>query len=333
MDFAQIIREVGRGAQGARALPLEQATALFGALLDGAVPDLETGALLAALRMKGESDEELQGFYLAAQARYGGALTAQSGGIGGTVRPVVLPSYNGARRQANLTPLLGGMLDAFGVPVVIHGMGQSFGRVTSEAIMRTAGMPVGNALSNCVAPGAGPRFVSIETLAPGMGRLLSLRARLGLRNAAHSVVKLLDPFGGKGLVVTAGTHPPYLASMRKIALATGANVLLLRATEGEPYANPRRRPAMELVLGGASCVEIDGEHESLVGLPCLPDSMHIEDTLTWVRDVMARRTAVPSPLAYQVAICLMGVGLAPDLSAGLKQVEARFVVAGAGTPA
>lgn len=333
MDFAEIIREVGRGAQGARALPLEQATALFGALLDGQVPDLETGALLAALRMKGESDEELQGFYMAAQRRYGGALARPCEVAGNALRPVVLPSYNGARRQANLTPLLGEMLVALGVPVLIHGMGQSFGRVSSEAILRAAGLPVEGESFGALAAGGGLRFVPIERLAPGIARLLALRARLGLRNAAHSVVKLLDPFDGKGLVVTAGTHPPYLASMRRIAVATGANVLLLRATEGEPYANPRRRPGMELLVGGESRLTIDGEHESLIGLPRLPDSMSVEDTLAWGREVLAGRMPVPSPLAFQVAACLVGVGMAADLSAGLRQVALRFVVADAGAAA
>lgn len=323
MNLAEIIREVGRGAQGSKGLPTDVAAALFGAMLDGEVPDLELGALLAALRMKGESDQELLGFALAMQERYGQALSASAG-----VRPVVLPSYNGARRQANLTPLLAMMLDALGVPVVVHGPGQAFGRVTSEAILRAVGLPMSGELSCVLAAGGGPRFVAIEALAPGLARLLSLRARLGLRNAGHSVVKLLDPCGGGGLVVAAGTHPPYLVSMRAIALATGAHVLLLRATEGEPYANPRRRPAMELLAAGASRLSIDGEHESVAVMPDLPGSAGVEDTINWGREVLGRRIAVPAPLAHQVAMCLVGVGLAGGLPEAWRRVAARFLVTG-----
>lgn len=327
MNYAEIIREVGRGSQGSRALPLEQAKALFGALLDGIVPELETGALLAALRMKGEADEELHGFFLAAQERYSHTLEVRDAAGSGDARPVVLPSYNGARRQANLTPVLAGMLDALGVPVVVHGPEQSFGRITSEAIMRAAGQPANTDLATPLVAGAGARFVSIERLAPGIARLLSLRTRLGLRNAAHSIVKLLDPFGGRGLVVTAGTHPPYLASMRSIAIATGANLLLLRATEGEPYANPRRRPAMELLGEGRTRLTLDGEHESLATMPVLPASPSIEETVAWGRAVLEGRMAVPAPLAYQTAICLVGVGLAGNLGEGRRRVAARFAVA------
>lgn len=332
MNFAEIIREVGRGSQGSRALSRDQAQALFGALLDGGVPDLETGALLAALRMKGESDEELLGFFLAIQARYGAALVVAGNGKPGgraSLRPVVLPSYNGGRRQANLTPVLGAMLDALGVPVVIHGSAQGYGRVTSEAIMRAAGLSVAGDLVTPLAAGMGARFIPVETLAPGLARLLALRARLGLRNAAHSVVKLLDPCGG-ALVVTAGTHPPYLASMRSIAMATGARVLLLRATEGEPYANPRRRPAMELIGGGRAPLALDGEHESLATLPGLPPSLSVGDTLAWCADVLSGRVPVPSPLAHQAAICLFGAGGAADMADAWRQVGERFVVAGNG---
>lgn len=36
--------------------------------------------------------------------------------------PIVIPSYNGARKQANLTPLLAILLHKLGFPVVVHGL-------------------------------------------------------------------------------------------------------------------------------------------------------------------------------------------------------------------
>ncbi|MFX7977252.1 hypothetical protein ABTK65_20635, partial [Acinetobacter baumannii] len=69
MDYAALIKEVGRGARGARDLTRAQAENLFGAMLDGVVPDLELGALLIALRVKGESADEVAGFLAAMQAR------------------------------------------------------------------------------------------------------------------------------------------------------------------------------------------------------------------------------------------------------------------------
>jgi anthranilate phosphoribosyltransferase len=55
MNLPAMIKEIGRGAKGARSLTAEQAEALFGAMLDGEVPDLELGAIVIALRVKSES--------------------------------------------------------------------------------------------------------------------------------------------------------------------------------------------------------------------------------------------------------------------------------------
>lgn len=50
--------------------------------------------------------------------------------------PIVIPSYNGARKQANLTPLLALLLAREGVPVLVHGVSQDPGRVTSAEIFQ-----------------------------------------------------------------------------------------------------------------------------------------------------------------------------------------------------
>ena len=52
MQLSAIIKEIGRGAKGARDLPAAEAESLFNAMLQGAVPDLELGAILLALRIK-----------------------------------------------------------------------------------------------------------------------------------------------------------------------------------------------------------------------------------------------------------------------------------------
>ncbi|MFM8798272.1 MAG: DNA-binding protein YbiB, partial [Fluviibacter sp.] len=62
MNLPDLIKEIGRGAKGARSLSAEDAEMLFTEMLQGAVPDLELGAILIALRVKSESDEELIGF-------------------------------------------------------------------------------------------------------------------------------------------------------------------------------------------------------------------------------------------------------------------------------
>lgn len=113
MKYAPIIKEIGRGAKGSKPMTTAQAEMLFGDLLDGQVPDLELGAIVIALRIKSESLDELSGFKRALDAR-----TPQVAVPPGP-RCVVLPTYNGARRQANLMPLVALLLAREGVPVLI----------------------------------------------------------------------------------------------------------------------------------------------------------------------------------------------------------------------
>ena len=53
MIYGHYIREIGRGPRGARSLAQDDARQLYAAMLDGGVPDLELGAIILALRMKG----------------------------------------------------------------------------------------------------------------------------------------------------------------------------------------------------------------------------------------------------------------------------------------
>ena len=149
MGISHYIKEIGRGKDGARALSREQAADLMGQVLDGTVTDLELGAFCIAMRIKGETDEEMAGFLDATHQRLhkvpdNGCTT------------VVLPTYNGARKLPVLTPLLGLLLARQGVTVVVHGTPTEDKRVTSEAVFAALGVSA--------APTLGP-------LAPDRGQL------------------------------------------------------------------------------------------------------------------------------------------------------------------
>src|SRR5690606_29115576 len=95
--------------------------------------DLEIGAFCLAMRIKGETPDELAGFLDAVQAR----MTR----LPASDRPVVvLPSYNGARRLPVLTPLLALMLARKGLPVLLHGSPTEDKRVTSLDVLAALGI-------------------------------------------------------------------------------------------------------------------------------------------------------------------------------------------------
>ncbi|MGE5493202.1 MAG: DNA-binding protein YbiB, partial [Actinomycetota bacterium] len=259
MNYAHYIKELGRGAEGSRDLSLEDARQLYGAILDGGVPDLELGAIIIALRVKGESLDEMMGFMAAIKERTHGLRIPH-----GRVRPVVLPSYNGARKGANLTPLLALLLKRFGVPVLVHGLLEGYGRVTTGHVFREMGImpsPTLTQAQNSMEQN-GMAFAPLSILSPGLANLLALRGRMGVRNSAHSLVKMLDPFQGQGVLMAAATHPAFIDLMRDMLTADGRRALLFRGTEGEPFANPKRRPRLEYIHDGQCDLLFEAEHDS-----------------------------------------------------------------------
>jgi anthranilate phosphoribosyltransferase len=262
----------------------------MGQLLDGRCADLQTGAFCIAMRLKGETPAELAGFLDALHARLTKPPRAD--------RPVVvLPCYNGARKLPALTPLLALMLARQGLPVLVHGTPTESGRVGSREVLALLGVqpqPATQALSN-----GSVHFVPTESLHPGLKRLLDVRHALGLRNAAHSLVKLMNPVNGPALVVGSYTHPHYGESMAAACELTATHAMLLRGTEGEPVAHPRRTPRMRVSLGGATHLVQPEQSGPLVSLPALPTQIDAASTARYIRSVLAGELQTPKPIRLQ----------------------------------
>lgn len=327
MSYSQYIKEIGRGAEGSRDLSSDDAQHLYAAMLDGGVPDLELGAVILGLRVKGESLDEMLGFLAAADER-----TNKLEMPHGRVLPVVLPTYNGSRKEPNLTPLLAMLLQRFGVPVVVHGLLEGYGRVTTAQIFRELGiMPTASMIQAQTAlDEKGLAFLPLNALCPGIHNLLGLRSRMGVRNSAHSLVKLLNPFRGDAVLVAPATHPDFIELMRNILMARGQRGLLLRGSEGEPFANPKRRPRLEFIHGGAVDTLFEAEHESLRALPNLPEATDAASTARWIRRVLDKQAPVPKPLANQLACLLYASGYAEDFNQAkaIVAVEATGLIMG-----
>ena len=291
MGISQHIKEIGRGKDGARSLAREQAADLMGQVLDGTVTDLEIGAFCLAMRIKGETPDEMAGFLDAAHARL--HLLPDNGQT-----TVVLPSYNGARKLPVLTPLLALLLAREGVPVLVHGTATEDRRVSSEAVFAALG-------TLATEPGAGVlpgsvAMVPTERLSAGLKRLLDVRRVVGLRNPAHSLVKLMNPCAGGALIVGSYTHPEYAVSMAQTFALTGAHALLLRGTEGEPVADARRTPQMEAFRAGERHLLQPAQDGPLTALPDLPRTTDAASTAAYIRAVLSGALPVPPPIALQV---------------------------------
>lgn len=292
MGIATYLKDIGRGKEGARALTREQAADLMGQLLDGQLCDLEIGAFCLAMRVKGETPEEMAGLLDATESRL------QRWPVQAGVPVVVLPSYNGARRLPLLTPLLAHLLAREGLAVLVHGARTETARITSDQVFKALGEP----------PVATPRalqagevaYVSTPHLHAGLHRLLEVRRVVGLRNSGHSLVKLMNPLAGPALIVGCYTHPEYAISMAETFALRGTLAVLLRGTEGEPVADPRRCPLIEGLHHGQRQVLQPAQEGSLSTLPELPNGQDIPATVRYTQAVLAGELPLPDPLRVQV---------------------------------
>ena len=299
MGISQYIKDIGRGKEGARSLGRAQASDLMGQLLDGNVTDLEVGAFCLAMRIKGETAEEMAGFLDAAHARLNRLPDNDQ-------ITVVLPSYNGARKLPLLTPLLALLLAREGLPVLVHGTATEDKRISVEAVFAALGIEASEPHEPLTGGSLGSMgslaFVPTERLNVGLKRLLDVRRVVGLRNPAHSLVKLMNPCAGRALVVGSYTHPEYASSMAETFALIGAHALLLRGTEGEPVADARRTPQMDAFFDGQRALLQAAQGGPLTTLPELPPSTDPAATAAYTRAVLAGTLPVPVPIAQQVQL-------------------------------
>ena len=292
MSISHYIKEIGRGKDGARPLSRAQSADLLGQVLDGNVTDLEIGGFCLAMRIKGETPEEMAGFLDAVHQRLN-RLPAGDGPV------VVLPSYNGARKLPVLTPLLALLLAREGLSVLVHGTPTESSRVFSSEVLAALGTPALTAIEK-IAPGE-VAFAPTELLSPALKRLLDVRRAVGLRNPAHSLVKLMNPVAGKALVVSSYTHPEYALSMAATFALVRADALLLRGTEGEGVADPRRLPQMQGFIQGEQVLRQEGVKGTLPSVPDLPKAIDAVSTAAYIQSVLAGSSPLPPSISQQVA--------------------------------
>lgn len=310
MSLAPYIRDIGRGRDGARSLDEPRAHALMQAILRGEASDLELGAVVLALRMKGESVDELAGFLRAAQAHCLPLAGPPAGATGARPLPaVVIPSYNGARKLPNLVPLLAMLLAREGVPVLVHGVEVGAARVTTAQVFRALGLPLVRTADAAQAAFSlhEPAFMPIDALSPALARLLAVRSVVGVRNSGHTVAKLLQPFTTPALRLVNYTHPEYGDALTQLFLRDSADVLLMRGTEGEAVADARRSQAIDWFCGGQRTTLVAAQAGVLADLPVLPRDTDAASTAGWIQSVLSGQQPLPRPIERQIDAILQCV--------------------------
>jgi anthranilate phosphoribosyltransferase len=271
------IKAVGAGQKRARALSRVEAAEAMALCVGGAEP-VQVGAFLLALRMKGETPEELAGFCEALEAHMGragapaGTLEVDAHGDGHAGVPSLLPAAACAAAALG-TPVA--LSVELGSPKARHGLDAALGALGFSGTLdaERAARDLGR---------AGVGVLDLQAICPPAARLCALRPLLGVRTAAQTVAKLLSPLGA-GARLVGIFHAPYLEpTARALALGGALRGLVVQQLGGLPEAVPGKKlrvaclPGVELealdllALGGAGALEEDAvaaNAEALSGRP------------------------------------------------------------------
>ncbi len=311
MSISHFIKEIGRGKEGAKSLSTEQARELMNLILSGQASDLELGAFCIAMRIKGETPQEMIGFLEAMQSSIKKISLDQGLEISAQPKPlnkpvILIPSYNGARKLPNLTPLLAGALAQRQFPVLVHGHSTEANRISTQEIFEKLNWPmvVDEKASTPLSLTQGRAlYVSMRCLSLKITELLDIRKTIGLRNSSHSLVKILNPIENKWpvLQLSSYTHPEYLKSMSTAFELLERNVLFFRGTEGEAVADPRRTPKMTGFIRGKSQTMVDQDSGTVASNFNYPQTTDPIETSLFIKKVLAGEIEMPYSIKAQIS--------------------------------
>jgi anthranilate phosphoribosyltransferase len=143
------------------------------------------------------------------------------------------------------------------------------------------------------------------------------------------MARLVSPFPDGCLRVIGASHPGCFSKLQQYFIASGEVAMLLEGMGGEPFANPRRRPRIELYDGGMCSVLFEAEAESTRSAGSMPPSPDPSATALWIRRALAGKVPLPLPLVNQLACCLYATGYTADMNQAkaLVAVEAGSLAA------
>ncbi len=245
--FRAVIKAVGTGPRGSRALTFEEARMATAALLGGEVSPVQAGAFLVAMRIKGETPTELAGMTQALRDA-AGRVAADPPPRG---RPILAcaGAYDGMVDAPHLSLVAAVLAAAAGARIVLH-CGATLGpkRGTTPAdVLAALGGPARPepAESAQMLERADVALVHAGASIPGWDELASVRDEIGLRGPLHSAEKLVDHLGASRFVV-GHTHSTYRERLQGALLALGAErVITVRGMEGADILRTGRPSAAD----------------------------------------------------------------------------------------
>lgn len=229
------IQRVATGPELSKNLSQDETRSVMHALLDGSADEVQAAVFLIGLRMKRETEDEINGVMDALQDRTEVVKTAIDEVV------AIAEPYNGFNRTLQGSLFVLPVLAACGVSVYSHGVesgGPKFGVNHHTIINALGGNPnktTAEVASSMANQASGWGYLDQSKMCPSLHKLNELRARIVKRPVLSTTEVLVFPIKGarKSHLVTGYVHKPYRDTYCLLAKHVGYDSLLLvRGTEG-----------------------------------------------------------------------------------------------------
>ncbi|HED23622.1 MAG TPA: anthranilate phosphoribosyltransferase [Firmicutes bacterium] len=187
MQVTEAIAAVSAGQN----LDEEQSSGVMNEIMDGEATDAQIAALITALRMKGETEEEITGFARAirnraSRAEWPGGGMVDTCGTGGDMV-----------QTFNISTTAAFVVAACGVPVAKHGNRSVSSKCGSADVLEALGvridLPPASAAESIEKTGIG--FLFAPTFHSAMKHAVKARREIGIRTVFNLIGPLVNPAG------------------------------------------------------------------------------------------------------------------------------------------
>jgi anthranilate phosphoribosyltransferase len=318
-DGDTLLRDaLGRVVSGG-SLDVETARAVMDRIMDGAATPAQIGALLAALRTKGETVEELAGMVMSMRDHATrvelGVEAVDTCGTGGD-----------SSGSFNISTAAAFVVAGAGCPVAKHGNRAATSRCGSADVLEALGVAIAlppEGVRRCVEE-AGIGFLFAPAFHPAMRHAAPVRSELGIRTVFNVLGPLANPARVRHQALGVG-DPGLAAMMAHVLHRLGhRRAIVFCGPDGIDelgLAGPAR--CHEVTAGGVRSFELDPR---ALDLPAAPLSAlaggDVEQNAARIRAVL---DGEPGPardvVVLNAAAALVAAERAPDFAEGLEQAR------------
>jgi anthranilate phosphoribosyltransferase len=214
--MSELVRAALAAVVEGRTLSFDEARLAIGSVMDGEATPAQLAGLLVALRMRGETVDELAGFAAAMRER-ALRVEAPAGAID------VVGTGGDGSRTFNISTAAALVVAAAGVPVAKHGNRAITSAAGSADVLDALGVRIDHDPASAAAAlrELGFAFLFAPAYHPAMRHAMPTRRELGLRTAFNLLGPLTNPAGVGRLVVGAGdpaTAPKLAEVLRRLGV-------------------------------------------------------------------------------------------------------------------